>query len=60
MKNAKINQDLQKLGITGDYELIYNPSYETLYQDEISPENQGFEKAVAENVAKLYAGEILL
>lgn len=45
MKNAKIIQDLQKLGIKGEYELTYNPSYEELYQAEISPENQGFEKA---------------
>jgi len=45
MKNAKIVQDLQKLGIKGDYELIYNPSYEELYQAEVSTENQGFEKA---------------
>lgn len=45
MKNAKIIQDLEKLGIKGDYEVIYNPSYEELYQAEISPENQGFEEA---------------
>ncbi|MCW3167488.1 phosphoenolpyruvate carboxykinase (ATP) [Chryseobacterium sp. 09-1422] len=45
MKNAKIIQDLQKLGIKGEYELTYNPSYEELYQAEMSPENQGFEKA---------------
>ncbi|SIQ04024.1 phosphoenolpyruvate carboxykinase (ATP) [Chryseobacterium sp. RU37D] len=45
MKNAKIIQDLKKMGINGDYEVIYNPSYEELYQAEISPENQGFEKA---------------
>lgn len=45
MKNAKIIQDLQKLGIKGEYELIYNPSYEELYQAEVSPENKGFEKA---------------
>lgn len=45
MKHAKIIQDLQKLGIKGDYELIYNPSYEELYQAEVSSENQGFEKA---------------
>ncbi|ROH95755.1 phosphoenolpyruvate carboxykinase (ATP) [Chryseobacterium daecheongense] len=45
MKNAKIIQDLQKLGIKGDYEVIYNPSYEELYQAEVSPENQGFERA---------------
>jgi len=45
MKHAKIIQDLEKLGIKGDYEIQYNPSYEELYQAEISPENQGFEKA---------------
>lgn len=45
MKNARIIQDLQKLGIKGEYELTYNPSYEELYQAEMSPENQGFEKA---------------
>ncbi|WP_312389374.1 phosphoenolpyruvate carboxykinase (ATP) [Chryseobacterium sp.] len=45
MKHAKIIQDLEKLGIKGSYEVIYNPSYEELYQAEVSPENQGFEKA---------------
>ncbi|SEM57009.1 phosphoenolpyruvate carboxykinase (ATP) [Chryseobacterium taichungense] len=45
MKNAKIIQDLEKLGIKGNYEVVYNPSYEELYQAEVSPENQGFEKA---------------
>jgi phosphoenolpyruvate carboxykinase (ATP) len=45
MKHAKIIQDLEKLGIKGNYEVIYNPSYEELYQAEVSPENQGFEKA---------------
>ncbi len=45
MKHAKIIQDLEKLGIKGNYEIVYNPSYEELYQDEVSPENQGFEKA---------------
>ncbi|AZA87188.1 phosphoenolpyruvate carboxykinase (ATP) [Chryseobacterium shandongense] len=45
MKNAKIIQDLEKLGIKGNYQVVYNPSYEELYQAEVSPENQGFEKA---------------
>jgi phosphoenolpyruvate carboxykinase (ATP) len=45
MKHAKIIRDLEKLGIKGNYEVVYNPSYEELYQAEISPENQGFEKA---------------
>jgi phosphoenolpyruvate carboxykinase (ATP) len=45
MKHAKIIQDLEKLGIKGNYEVVYNPSYEELYQAEVSPENQGFEEA---------------
>lgn len=45
MKHAKIIQDLEKLGIKGNYEIVCNPSYEELYQAEVSPENQGFEEA---------------
>jgi len=45
MKHAKIIQDLEKLGIKGNYEVVYNPSYEELYQAEVAPENQGFEEA---------------
>jgi len=45
MKHTKIIQDLEKLGIKGNYEVVYNPSYEELYQAEVSPENQGFEQA---------------
>lgn len=45
MKHAKIIRDLEKLGIKGNYEVVYNPSYEELYQAEMDPENQGFERA---------------
>lgn len=45
MKNAKIIGDLEKLGINGNFEVVHNPSYEELYQDEILPTNEGFEKA---------------
>ncbi|WP_392436968.1 phosphoenolpyruvate carboxykinase (ATP) [Cruoricaptor ignavus] len=44
MKNIKIIQQLDSLGITGYEEIVYNPTYEKLYQDEISEKNQGFEK----------------
>jgi phosphoenolpyruvate carboxykinase (ATP) len=36
--------DLTKYGITGVKEIIHNPSYEELFQAEINPKNQGFEK----------------
>lgn len=52
MKNIKIIQQLHDLGITGYQEVVYNPSYEQLFQAEISSKNQGFEKgAVTESGA---------
>jgi len=39
---AKI--DLQKYGITGVKEVVYNPSYELLFEEETKPELTGYEK----------------
>ncbi|MBR3312496.1 MAG: phosphoenolpyruvate carboxykinase (ATP) [Solobacterium sp.] len=39
---AKI--DLEKYGITGAKEIIYNPSYELLFEEEMKPELTGYEK----------------
>lgn len=39
------NLDLSKYGIKGDFEIVHNPSYETLFQDEMNPANEGFERA---------------
>ena len=36
--------DLSKYGITGAKEIIYNPSYEELFQAEMDPSLEGFEK----------------
>ena len=36
--------DLSKYGITGETEVVYNPSYDSLYKDELNPELKGFEK----------------
>lgn len=36
--------DLTKYGITGAVEVIHNPSYDQLYQDETNPALEGFEK----------------
>ncbi len=38
--------DLTKYGITGTTEIIYNPSYETLYKEEMAPGLEGFDKGV--------------
>ncbi|HAU87101.1 MAG TPA: phosphoenolpyruvate carboxykinase (ATP) [Lachnospiraceae bacterium] len=36
--------DLSKYGITGTPEIVYNPSYEELYCEEMKPELEGYEK----------------
>ena len=41
---AKI--DLTQYGITDVQEIIYNPSYEQLYKDEMDPSLEGFDKGV--------------
>ncbi|MCR5094923.1 MAG: phosphoenolpyruvate carboxykinase (ATP) [Lachnospiraceae bacterium] len=38
--------DLTKHGITGATEVIHNPSYEFLYEEEMKPELMGFDKGV--------------
>lgn len=40
------NLDLTKYGITDLKEIVYNPSYDLLYQEELKPELEGFEKGV--------------
>lgn len=46
MRNFKIIQDLKNMGINGDHEVVYNPGFEQLYQDEVAETNEGFEKGI--------------
>ncbi|MCB9426575.1 MAG: phosphoenolpyruvate carboxykinase (ATP) [Flavobacteriales bacterium] len=46
MKNIRVIKDLHDIGITGYHQVVYNPSYEELYQAEMSPKNKGFEKGI--------------
>jgi phosphoenolpyruvate carboxykinase (ATP) len=41
--------DLEKYGISGATEIIYNPSYQQLFEAEVDPKNEGFEKGVVTN-----------
>ena len=41
---AEIN--LSKYGITGTTEIVHNPSYELLFEEETKPGLEGFEKVV--------------
>ena len=36
--------DLTRYGITGTTEIVYNPSYEELYKEELDPSLEGYEK----------------
>ena len=36
--------DLSKYGITGTTEVVYNPSYEVLFEEETKPGLEGYEK----------------
>ena len=36
--------DLTKYGITGTTEIVHNPSYEMLFEEETKPGLEGFEK----------------
>ncbi len=40
------NIDLEKYGITGVSEVIYNPSYEFLFEEEMKPDLTGYDKGV--------------
>jgi phosphoenolpyruvate carboxykinase (ATP) len=40
------NLDLSKYGISGNFEVVHNPSYEVLFQAELDPKNEGFERGV--------------
>ena len=44
MEGIMANIDLTKYGITGTTEIVYNPSYEMLYEEEMKPELEGYEK----------------
>ena len=39
--------DLKQYGISGTSEIVYNPSYECLYEEEMKPELEGYEKGQA-------------
>ena len=44
MKNIRLIQELHDLGITGYHEVSHNPSYEELFQAEVSHQRKGYEK----------------
>ena len=50
------NIDLTKYGITGTTEIVYNPSYEALFEEETKPSLEGYEKG---RVSELGAVDVM-
>ena len=42
--NSRLIKELSEYGITDISEIVYNPSYETLFKEEVNPNLEGFEK----------------
>ena len=59
MTDQKINTYLESLGITDCTEIVHNPSYDRLYEDEISPDLEGFERGHLSNLGavNVFTGE---
>ncbi|WEA06070.1 phosphoenolpyruvate carboxykinase (ATP) [Pantoea dispersa] len=44
--NGLTSQDLETLGISGTTEVVYNPDYATLFQEETRPELEGYARGI--------------
>ena len=51
------NVDLSQYGITGTKEIVYNPSFEMLFEEETKPELEGYEKSDLVKVDLLLNGD---
>lgn len=47
--NGLTPQDLKAYGIHDVREVVYNPDYDTLYQEELNPALEGYERGVLTN-----------
>lgn len=47
------NIDLSKYGISGTTEIVYNPSYEQLFEEETKSDLEGFEKGQESDLVQL-------
>ena len=48
------NLDLSKYGITGTVEVLHNPSYDVLFQEETKAGLEGFEKGQVTELGEVY------
>ena len=53
------NIDLTQYGITGTTEVVYNPSYEMLFEEETKPGLEGYEKGQVSELGAVNVMSIL-
>lgn len=51
--NGLTPQDLKAYGIHDVREVVYNPDYDTLYQEELNPALEGYERGVLTNLGAI-------
>lgn len=51
--NGLTPQDLKAYGIHDVQEVVYNPDYDTLYQEELNPALEGYERGVLTNLGAI-------
>lgn len=50
VNNSLTPQDLKAYGINDVQDIVYNPSYDLLYQEELDPNLEGYERGVLTNL----------
>ena len=58
--NGLTPQDLKAYGIHDVQEVVYNPDYDTLYQEELNPALEGYERGVLTNLGAIAAIPVFL
>lgn len=53
VNNSLTPQDLKAYGINDVQDIVYNPDYDTLFQEELDPNLEGYERGVLTNLAPL-------
>ena len=49
VNNGLTPQELEAYGISDVHDIVYNPSYDLLYQEELDPSLTGYERGVLTN-----------
>lgn len=53
VNNGLTPQDLKAYGINDVQDIVHNPSYDTLYQEELAPNLEGYERGVLTNLGAI-------